>query len=139
VALEDTRRVVDALYDAFLAGDADGMIALMADDVEVRFLGQGTFHGVPAVRRFLAFAGPLLRDLDFRIRAKIVDGDVGCVLWDETATTSDGKPWENHGVDVIRVRHGRIVSLHENNDVTLVYEHFPPYDDPEGDRDHGST
>ena len=42
-------------------------------------------------------------------------------------TTRDGKPWENHGVDVIRVRHGRIVSLHENNDVRLVREHFPPY------------
>jgi hypothetical protein len=27
------------------------------------------------------------------------------------------------------VRDGRIVSLHENNDVTLVYRHFPPYRD----------
>jgi hypothetical protein len=29
---------------------------------------------------------------------------------------------------VIRVRDGRIVSLHENNDVRLVREHFPPYE-----------
>jgi len=125
----DTRRVVEALYEAYLAGDAEGMIALMANDVEVTFLGQGTFHGIPAVRRFMGFSASLLRDVDFRIGTVIIDGDVGCAVWEETATTRDGKPWENHGVDVIRVRDGQIVSLHENNDVRLVREHFPPYED----------
>jgi ketosteroid isomerase-like protein len=127
-----TRRVVEALYKAYLAGDGEGMIALMADDVEVTFLGQGTFHGIPAVRRFMAFSAGLLHDMEFRIGPLIIDGDVGCAVWHETATTSDGKPWENHGVDVVRVRDGQVVSLHENNDVRLVREHFPPYED-EGD------
>ena len=127
----ETRRVVDALYAAFLGGDAEGMLALMADDVEVRFLGQGTFHGLPAARRFMAFAGGLLRDVDFRIKHLFVDGDVGCCIWEETATTAAGEPWENHGVDVIGVRDGQIAFLHENNDVTLVYRHFPPYVDSE--------
>ena len=124
-----TREVVDALYRAFLAGDGEGMIALMADDVEVTFLGQGTFHGIPAVRGFMSFSAGLLRDVEFRIQTVIIDGDVGAAVWEESATTRDGKPWENHGVDVIRVRDGRIVSLHENNDVRLVREHFPPYED----------
>jgi ketosteroid isomerase-like protein len=119
-----TREVVDALYEAFLAGDGEGMIALMADDVEVTFLGQGTFHGIPAVRRFMAYSAGLLQDVDFTIERVIIDGDVGAAIWHETATTRDGKPWSNHGVDVIRVRDGRIVSLHENNDVRLVFEHF---------------
>jgi ketosteroid isomerase-like protein len=123
----ETRRVVDALYAAFLGGDGEGMLAQMADDVEVRFLGQGTFHGLPAVRRFMAFAAPLLENLDFRIRKLIVDGEVAAAVWEESATTADGQPWENHGVDVIRVRGGKIVSLHENNDVTMVYRHFPRY------------
>jgi ketosteroid isomerase-like protein len=128
---EETRTVVDALYAAFLAGDADGMLAVMADDVEVRFLGQGTFRGIPAVRRFMGFSASLLRDVDFRIRRTIIDGDAAAVIWDETATTAAGEPWENHGVDVIRVRSGRIATLHENNDVTLVHRHFPRYADPE--------
>jgi uncharacterized protein (TIGR02246 family) len=123
-----TREVVDALYAAFLAGDGEGMIALMADDVEVTFLGQGTFHGIEDVRRFMAFSAGLLKDVDFRIERVIIDGDVGAAIWHETATTRDGKPWATHGVDVIRVRDGRIVSLHENNDVRLVREHFPPYE-----------
>jgi ketosteroid isomerase-like protein len=124
----ETRRVVDALYAAFLSGDGEGMLAQMSDDVEVRFLAQGTFHGLADVRRFMEFSAGLLRDLDFRIRRTIVDGDTAAVVWDESATTADGKAWENHGVDVIRVRGGKIVSLHENNDVNLIYEHFPRYD-----------
>jgi ketosteroid isomerase-like protein len=131
MAEPETRRVVESLYIAFLKGDAEGMLALMDEGVEVRFLGQGTFHGVPAARRFFDFAAGLLRDLEFRIKATIIDGDVGCVIWEETAETRDGELWENHGVDVICVRGGKIVSLHENNDVTLVHRHFPRYDDRE--------
>jgi ketosteroid isomerase-like protein len=127
VTEQDTKRVVDALYAAYLAGDAEGMLAQMADDVEVRFLAQGTFHGLPDVRRFMEFSAGLLRDLDFRIQKLFVDGEVGVAIWEESAVTADGKPWENHGVDVIRVSGGKIVSLHENNDVNLVYEHFPRY------------
>jgi ketosteroid isomerase-like protein len=127
----ETRQVVDALYKAFLSGDGEGMIALMSDDVEVTFLGQGTFHGIPAVRRFMEFSAGLLSDVEFRIKTIIIDGDVGSAVWEETATTRDGKPWENHGVDVIRVRDGKVVALHENNDVRLVHEHFPPYEDAE--------
>lgn len=125
----ETRRVVDALYEAYLAGDRDAMLAQMAQDVDVRFLGQGRFRGVPAVRRFLEFSEPLLRDLDFRIKTKVIDGELGCVVWEETASTFDGQPWSNHGVDVIRVQGGKIVSLHENNDVALVHRYLPRYVD----------
>jgi ketosteroid isomerase-like protein len=127
MSARDTRSVVNALYEAFLSGDQEGMLGLMADDVEVRFLGQGTFHGIEETRQFMRVAAGLLRDVDFKITKIIIDGEVGCALWEETATTADGHPWENHGVDVIRVADGRIVALHENNDVTLVHKHFPPY------------
>jgi ketosteroid isomerase-like protein len=130
---EETRRVVERLYEAYLAGDAAGMRAEMAEDVEVRFLGMAEFRGLDAFRRFQEFADGLLTDLEFRIRKVIVDGEVGAAIWEETARTADGRPWENHGVDVIRVREGRIVSLHENNDVNLVHRHFPRYVDPATD------
>jgi ketosteroid isomerase-like protein len=130
---EETRRVVGRLYEAYLAGDAAGMRAEMAEDVEVRFLGMAELRGLDAFRRFQEFADGLLTDLEFRIRKVIVDGEVGAAIWEETARTADGRPWENHGVDVIRVRGGRIVSLHENNDVNLVHRHFPRYVDPATD------
>lgn len=124
-----TRAVVDGLYAAFLAGDADGMLELMDDEVEVRFLGQASLRGKTAAARFFSFAGGLLVDVDFRIRDVVIDGDVAAVTWDETARTRGGEPWENHGVDVLTVRAGRIVALHENNDARLVREHFPTYEE----------
>lgn len=122
-----TRDVAEALYAAFLAGDKDRMLALMHDDVEVRFLGQAETRGKHEASRFFDFAAGLLRDVDFTLEEIIVDGDVAAGIWHETATTADGEPWANHGVDVIHVREDKVVALHENNDVREVHKHFPPY------------
>ena len=123
----ETRQAIDRLYEAYFAGDQAAMLAQMSDDVEVRFLGQALVKGIDEARRFFAFSGARLVDLDFRIQRKIVDGEWAAVIWEETAVTADGEPWENHGVDVFRVVSGEIVLLHENNDVRLVHQHFPRY------------
>lgn len=125
--MSSTREVVERLYDAYLAGDLEALLGLLAPDVEVRFLGQARVHGTDAARDFFGFAGPLLSEVDFRIEAIVADGSVGAGIWSETARTADGHPWVNHGVDVVHVDDGRIVALHENNDVRLVHAHFPPY------------
>lgn len=125
--MNNTRSTVEALYRAFLAGDKDGMLALMTDDVEVNFLGQVQLRGKPEASRFFDFAGTLLCDVNFTLEQIVVDGDVGAGIWRETATTVTGEPWANHGVDVIHVRDGRVVALHENNDVRMVRRHFPRY------------
>ena len=127
---QETAAVIDRLYRAFLGGDAEGMLATFADDIDVRFLAQYRGRGVEPARDFFNHAGGLLTDLDFRIRRTIIDGNRAAVLWDETATTADGQPWENHGVDVYEVANGRIVSLHENNDARLVHAHLPRYEPP---------
>ena len=49
----------------------------------------------------------------------IVDGQYAAAIWDESATTIHGDPYENHGVDVFRVEAGEITVLHENNDVLV--------------------
>lgn len=123
-----TRDVVDRLYEKFFAGDLEGMLALMSDDVEVRFLGQAHVYGNDEARRFFEFSGGLLSDLEFRINRKIIDGEWAAVLWEETATTAEGASWDNHGVDMIHVVDGEIVVVHENNDVRKVHEHLPRYE-----------
>jgi ketosteroid isomerase-like protein len=122
-----TREVAEALYRAFLAGDVEGMLALLHDDVEVRFLGQAQLRGKADVARFLEFSAGLLTDVQFSLRHLIVDGPVAAGVWEETARTASGQPWRNHGVDVIHVSDGLIAALHENNDVREVYRHFPKY------------
>lgn len=122
-----TAVVVDALYEAFLNGHAEGMLALFSDDISLRFLGQVDTSGIEEARRFFAFAAGLLADVQFRIERKIIDGEWAAVIWSETARTAAGADWANHGVDVIRVAGGRVMALHENNDTRLVAQHFPPY------------
>jgi ketosteroid isomerase-like protein len=125
--MRTTQEAIDALYAAFLAGNKDGMLDVMDDDVEVRFLGQAEVHGKAAANAFFDFAAGLLTDVKFTLREVLVDGEWAAGLWEETAVTADGRPWVNHGVDVVRVRDGRVVALHENNDTRQVYRHFPPY------------
>jgi ketosteroid isomerase-like protein len=125
--MRDTRKTATALYKAFLAGDAEGMLAVMDDDVEVSFLGQVQLRGKDEARRFFDFAGGLLSDVQFSLEEIVVDGDVAAGIWQETALTASGEPWENRGVDVIHVRDGRVVALHENSDVRMVYKHLPSY------------
>ncbi len=124
-----TRDVVDRFYAAFLAGNPGGMLDLMSSSVRVRFLGQADLHGIEAARRFFTFSGGLLSDLEFRIEERIFDGQWAAVTWTETASvTSSGEPWENHGVDVIRIEHGEVTLVHENNDVRVVHAHLPRFD-----------
>lgn len=116
---QETRRVVEGLYEAYFAVDPEGMLAAMADDVEVRFLGRGVYRGIEEARRFFTVNTGMLVDLDFRIRQLIIDGEFAAAIWDESATTIHGDPYENHGVDVFRVEDGEITVLHENNDVRV--------------------
>jgi ketosteroid isomerase-like protein len=116
---EITRSTVEKLYEAYFAGDVEGMLAEMSDSVVVRFLGRGTFDGIAESRAFLTGNTAKLVDLDFRIRRLIVDGEYAAAIWDESAETIHGDPYENHGVDVFRVEDGRITVLHENNDVLV--------------------
>jgi ketosteroid isomerase-like protein len=114
-----TREVVDRLYAAYFNGDPHGMLATMSRDVHMRFLGRGTYPDIEAATRFLTQNTGLLKDLDFRIRSIVVDGEWAAAIWDESATTVHGDPYENHGVDVFRVQGGEVTVLHENNDVVL--------------------
>jgi len=124
---DDTRDVVTSFYAAFLAGDANGMLVLLSEDVEIRFLGQAHLHGVDDARDFFAFSADLLENLDFTIDRTIIDGEWAAVTWSEKALTRAGTPWENHGVDVFRVQDEKITILHENNDARLVHRFLPRY------------
>ncbi len=107
---------VDALYEAYFAGNTEGMLATMADDVSVRFLGRPPVDGIDDARSFFTSNNASLQDLDFRIHARVIDGEWAAVLWDESATAL-GRPYENQGVDVFRVVDGKVAVLRVNNDV----------------------
>lgn len=121
---QETKRVVDALYEAYFSGDTDAMVDLMSDDVWIRFLGRTDFRGKTEARKFFKENTPMLEDLDFQIHKLIIDGAYATAIWSETARTIHGEDYSNHGVDVFEVRDGEIVSVHENNDINIHRSHF---------------
>lgn len=123
--MRTTEQTVRALYRAFRNGDSAGMLALLDDGVEVRFLGVQPIHGLAEARAFFERQAGILNDVDFQLAHLLVDGEYAAGVWRETARTADGLPWSNHGVDVFRVLSGKVISLHENNDVRKFYRFIP--------------
>ncbi len=125
----DTIHVVDAFYSAYVVGDQAGMLAFMSCTVSLRFLGRVELEGINEVRKFLAFNEGTREALDFRIRRRLVDGEWAAVIWSETARVAEtGAPWQNHGVDVLRIHNGEVELVHVNNDLRVVRTHLPSYE-----------
>ncbi len=108
---ERTRAVIEKLYQAYLSGDTEGMLALMAPDVKVTFNYAGTFTGMAEARPFMTWNGAQLTDLTFNVRHKIIDGNYAAVTWDEAAKTIRGDDWDAIGVDVYRIENDQIVEM----------------------------
>lgn len=116
---------IEGLYKSFREKDHDGMISAMTDDVWIRFLGQADFKGIQLASDFFKKSNALLDDLVFEITDTVIESPYAAVIWNETARTKNGDIWTNHGVDVYMVRDSKIEFLHENNDLSVHYLHFP--------------
>ena len=68
-------------------------------------------------------------DHDIKSERTIIEGEWAEDTWSETDRTPKGDMWDNHGVDVYKVRDGMIDLLHENNDVRIVQRFFPRYEE----------
>lgn len=128
---ERTRALIDKLYAAYLSGDTERMLALMAPDVAVTFNYAGTFHGMAEARPFMMWNGAQLPKLTFNIRHKIIDGNRAAVTWDETGTTIRGDEWSAMGVDVYRIEGDRIVEMTCYSDTDKVARLLDPYPGPD--------
>jgi ketosteroid isomerase-like protein len=122
-----TRAALDRFYRCYTGGDLDGMLAMMAEDVVVTFVGHGTFRGKAEVRPYMTWGATQLPRLDFRVLQTIVDGERGAVVWDETGTTKRGDPWEARGVDVYRVVDGKIVEFTVHSDTEKMARLLEPW------------
>lgn len=124
---ERTRAVIQKLYAAYLSGDPEGMLALMAPDVSVTFNYAGTFRGMAEARPFMTWNGGQLPELTFNVRHTIIDGNRAAVTWDETGRTIRGDDWNAMGVDVYRVEGDQIVEMTCYSDTDKVARLLDPY------------
>ncbi len=114
------RRSVAQVFAALSRGDYEVALAGMAPRFEHIFSGShpigGTRHTAEGMRRWFERLYRLNRNLSFTIKQIAVSGmpwnTTAIVEWRDTATLASGEPYVNDGVHVIRMRWGKVVSLH---------------------------
>jgi uncharacterized protein (TIGR03086 family) len=104
--------VVARFSAAFGSGDVDAIMALMTDDCVFEATGPppdgGRFEGQTSVRGVWeeVFGGTV--DARFEEEESFVSGDRAVLRWRYSWTDGDGSPGHVRGVDVLRLRDGKV-------------------------------
>jgi steroid delta-isomerase-like uncharacterized protein len=119
--MESYRSLLDRYVELYNAGDLDGVMDLYAEDSS-QLMPDGTFEGRSAIRDRLARELDAFSDLAHRVVSYVEEGDgfadewvfVGThtgpvVLPDGTEVPPTGKRVEVQGMELVRVRDGKIV------------------------------
>jgi steroid delta-isomerase-like uncharacterized protein len=115
------RQLLDRYVERYNAGDLDGVMDLYAEDA-VQIMPDGTYEGWSTVRERLAQELDGFTDLNHTVRSFVEQGDLFADEWtfvgthtgsfrlpDGTELPPTGKRVEIRGMEVVRVRDGKIV------------------------------
>ena len=115
------RELLDRYVERYNEGDLDGVMDLYAEDA-VQNMPDGTFEGWSAVRERLAQELDGFTELNHTVRSFVEQGDAFADEWtfagthtgafllpDGTQLPPTGKRVEIRGMEIVRVRDGKIV------------------------------
>ena len=116
--VESRRATIRRLFGAVSAGDFAGAVALFSDDEPTysfpRALGRDPCRGKEAIRAlYEQMSARFVAPLQFVPREVLIEGNLGMIEWDHSATTRAGNAYRNSGVHVIefapdgRIQHVR--------------------------------
>ena len=121
--------VVQQLFEAFGAGDDDGVLALLTEDVEFRVPTppgvpyKPVYRGPDEVGELLGAVAAMSETLEFEPLEFIAQGDTVVVLLHEVSRIkSTGKRLEQDFAQVWTVRDGRISACQMYEDTYAIYE-----------------
>ncbi|HEX5969566.1 MAG TPA: TIGR03086 family metal-binding protein, partial [Intrasporangium sp.] len=107
-----THAALTRFNTAFGAADLEATMDLVTDDCVFDATGPAPdgreYQGVEAVRGAWAEVFASTRDLRFTEEDSFVHGDRATVMWRFDWTNEDGSPGHVRGVDVMRIRDGRV-------------------------------
>lgn len=108
---DSTRAVIERFNEAFNRHDVEGVMSLMTDDCIFENTNPppdgARLEGAVAVRAYWQKFFAANADARFETEDMIVAGDRCVVQW-IYRKTKEGKPWHLRGVDVFRVRDGKV-------------------------------
>lgn len=127
---EANKQIVRNLYGAIGAGDLDGFLKLLAEDVEWYFIGSHRFAGTlrgkqQIVDDLIANLGNELEGpISLEIRQLIAEGDKVVAEMQGTSRGKNGKDYNNTYNIILTVRDGLVHEMREYLDTELVTEVF---------------
>ncbi len=115
--------------DAFNTGDMKLLDGVIDDSTTYTFLGTTRLAGVNNARKTIDELGKhaFPEGIKFDIKQIIVDGNHGCVRWEDLAT-KNGRKYHNYGVFFVEFEGSKITKLWEYID----YERFKAFFDYDG-------
>lgn len=124
------RRRIEHMFASLSRGEFEPAFQALAPRFEQIFAGDhplgGSRHTVESFRRWFERMYRLFPNLEFEVISTAASGplwDMTLVAeWIDRAKPVDGGPYENRGVHVLRLRWGRIVSIHAYLDTQVVAE-----------------
>ena len=130
MSAEANKDIVRSFYEAGNRGDFDACFEMVADDVTWTNIGttalSGTYTGKAELMEKLL--GPLFGQLEAGISstidALIAEDDWVVALTSGSATTKDGRPYNNSYCQVIRLRDGKFAEVKEYFDTALAASVF---------------
>jgi ketosteroid isomerase-like protein len=122
------RRQIERMFQELSRGNYEPALAGLAPRFEQVFAGDhplgGSRHSVEAFRRWFERMYRLFPNLSFEVTATAASGPPWNMTlvaeWIDRATPADGTSYENRGVHVLKLRWGRIVSIHAYLDTQIV-------------------
>lgn len=119
--MSNYRSLLDRYVEMYNAGDLDGVMDLYADDA-VQLMPDGVFEGRSAIRERLAKEVTAFSDLHHRVTSYVEEGDAFADEWvfvgthtgplvlpDGTELPATGKQVEVPGMELVRMRDGKVV------------------------------
>ena len=122
------RKKISWVFQRLGEGDFESLLKDFSVHFEHRFAGNhclgGERHTVDGMRRWFKRLFSLFPQLKFEIKEIIVNGGPGntvvSIEWRDYGKRQDGLPYENYGVHFIRLKWGRVVSVHAYLDTQRV-------------------
>ena len=122
------RRKLRRVFQELGRGNSDYVLAGLAPRFEHSFAGDhalgGKRHSVTAIRSWFERLYRLFPDINFTIKHVAVSGwpwdTTAMIEWHDSATTATGDPYDNDGAHIVRLRWGKLVSLHAYLDTAIV-------------------
>jgi len=124
------KRRVTLVFERLSKGDYEYGLSTVGNSIEHRFAGEhclgGTRTSKTTMRHWFQRLFRLFPNLAFEMHSIAASGgplDTKVVVeWTDRATPADGKGYVNSGVHVIRMRWGKVVSIHAYLDTQILID-----------------